>query len=301
MATVALDGRIAVITGAGRGLGREHALLFAREGARVVVNDLGGAADGAGNDHTPAEELVAEIVAAGGVAVADDADVSTTEGADRLVQHAIDEFGDLHVLVNNAGILRDRMLVNMTDDEWDDVVKVHLRGHFLPTRAAARYWRSQAKVGGSVNASLINTTSTSGLFGNRGQTNYGAAKSGLATFTMICDTELRGYGVRCNAIAPNARTRLTEATPGMAERIAAVPGEFDRFHPGNVSPFVAYLATADCPISGKIFYVHGNGVHLFQPWTIVDRIETEGRWTVEGLKEAARYWADVEFDVGKPY
>jgi NAD(P)-dependent dehydrogenase (short-subunit alcohol dehydrogenase family) len=296
-----LDGRVAIVTGAGRGLGREHALLFAREGACVVVNDLGGSSDGSGSDGSAAEQVAAEIRTAGGQAVADSADVSNADGADSLVQHAIDEFGDLHVLVNNAGILRDRMLVNMSDAEWDDVVRVHLRGHFLPTRAAARHWRARSKAGDDVNASLINTSSTSGLFGNRGQTNYGAAKSGLATFTMICDLELRQYGVRCNAIAPNARTRLTEATPGLSDRIKAVPGEFDRFDPANVSPFVAYLATADCRISGKVFYVHGSGVHLFQPWTLVDKIETDGRWAVGELQEAAAHWADVEFDVGKPY
>ena len=301
MSERALDGRVAIITGAGRGLGREHALLFASEGASVVVNDLGGGPAGSGADASPAAQVVAEIRAAGGTAVADAADVSSAEGAESLVRHAIEEFGDLHVLVNNAGILRDRMLVNMSDPEWDDVIRVHMRGHFLPTRAAARYWRERSKAGDSVNAAIVNTSSTSGLFGNRGQTNYGAAKSGLATFTMISDLELRPYGVRCNAIAPNARTRLTEATPGLAERIKAVPGEFDRFDPANVSPFVAYLATAECRISGKVFYVHGSGVHLFQPWSIVDRVETDGRWSIGELREATAHWADLEFDVGKPY
>jgi NAD(P)-dependent dehydrogenase (short-subunit alcohol dehydrogenase family) len=296
-----LEGRIAVITGAGRGLGREHALLFASEGARVVVNDLGGDMSGDGADATPAEQVVAEITARGGEAVADHSDVTTAEGADALVAKAVDVFGDLHVLVNNAGILRDRMLINMTEEEWDAVMRVHLRGHFLPTRAAARHWRARSQEGNGSRPALINTSSTSGLFGNVGQTNYGAAKSGLASFTQICQMELHRYGVRCNAIAPNARTRLTLATPGLGERIAPVEGRFDRYDPANVSPFVAYLATADCRIAGKVFFVQANEVHLFQPWTIVETLKADGRWTVSGLAEAADHWADVEFDVGKPY
>jgi NAD(P)-dependent dehydrogenase (short-subunit alcohol dehydrogenase family) len=297
----ALDGRIAVITGAGRGLGREHALLFAKEGAQVVVNDLGGGTDGGGGDPETAAGVVAEIEAAGGEAVADGSDVTTSEGAASLIAHAIEEYGRLDVLVNNAGILRDRMIVNMSDEEWDSIMRVHLRGHFLPTRAAAQYWRAQSKAGAPIKASLINTSSTSGLFGNAGQTNYGAAKSGLASFTTIAQTELAQYGVRCNAIAPNARTRLTMATPGLSDRIAPVEGKFDRFDPANVSPFVAYLATEDCPIAGKVFFVQAGEVHLFQPWTIVDRITTDGRWTVEALTQEAAKWADVEFDLGKPY
>src|ERR1700689_423554 len=181
----ALDDRVAVITGAGRGLGREHALLFAAEGARVVVNDLGGGPDGSGADATPAQQVVEETRAAGGQAVANADDITTAAGPQSLVQQAIDEFGALHVLVNNAGILRDRTIVNMTDGEWDDVIKVHLRGHFMPLRAAARYWREQSKAGASLQPSLINTTSTSGLYNNPGQANYGAAKTGIATLTMI--------------------------------------------------------------------------------------------------------------------
>jgi NAD(P)-dependent dehydrogenase (short-subunit alcohol dehydrogenase family) len=296
-----LDGRIVVVTGAGRGLGREHALLFAREGALVVVNDLGGDSIGTGADATPAEQVVAEIKAAGGEAIADGNDVTTAAGADALIAKAVDTYGDLHVLVNNAGILRDRMLINMTDEEWDAIMRVHLRGHFMPTRAAARHWRARSKDGQGSKPALINTSSTSGLFGNVGQSNYGAAKTGIASFTQICQMELDRYGVRCNAIAPNARTRLTLATPGLSERIAPVPDQFDRFDPANVSPFVAYLASADCRIAGKVFFVQANEVHLFQPWSIVDRITTDGRWTVEGLAEAADHWADVEFDVGKPY
>jgi NAD(P)-dependent dehydrogenase (short-subunit alcohol dehydrogenase family) len=298
-----LDGRIAIITGAGRGIGREHALLFAREGAKVVVNDLGGGTDGAGSDASAAQQVVDEISALGGEAVASDHDVADTGGAEGLVQLAIDTFGDVNVLVNNAGILRDRMVFSMTESEWDDVVRVHLRGHFLPTKFAAIHWREQAKAGAPVNASIVNTTSTSGLLSNPGQTNYGAAKSGIATFTEICQKELGRYGVRSNAIAPAARTRLTMTVPGAEERYAeraarqqAEGSEFDKSDPANISPFVAYLATADCKIGGKVFFVWANEVRLFQPWTVVDTIATDGRWTVEALEAAAKKWADVTWE-----
>jgi NAD(P)-dependent dehydrogenase (short-subunit alcohol dehydrogenase family) len=291
----ALEGRVAIITGAGRGIGREHALLFAREGAHVVVNDLGGTPDGTGADASPAEEVVAEIQAIGGEAVANHDDVADAEGADRLVQQAIDTYGALHVLVNNAGILRDRMVFSMTDEEWDAVIRVHLRGHFMPTRAAARYWRQRSKDGDPLKASVINTTSTSGLLSNPGQTNYGAAKTGIATFTEICQKELWRYGVRCNAIAPAARTRLTAPLGGMGE---APETGFDRMAPENISPFVAYLATVDCPIGGKVFFVFGGTVQLFQPWTVVDTIATDGAWSLDGLAKEAAKWGDVTFDQG---
>src|SRR5213595_2686919 len=200
----ALDGRVAIITGAGRGIGREHALLFAHEGAKIVVNDLGGAMDGTGDDRTPAQQVVDEIKAAGGEAIANADNVADWEGGQKLVNAAVEAFGDLHVLVNNAGILRDRVLVNMTEDEWDAVIHVHLKGHFVPTRWAAAYWREQSKAGKEVKASVIHTSSTSGLLGNPGQTNYGAAKSGIATFSYIASLELGRYGVRSNAIAPAA-------------------------------------------------------------------------------------------------
>ncbi len=296
----ALENRVAVITGAGRGLGRAHALLFAAEGARVVVNDLGGGPDGSGNDATPAQLVADEIRAAGGQAVASTADITTAEGADSLIRQAIEEFGALHVLVNNAGILRDRTIVNMTDAEWDDVIKVHLRGHFMPTRAAARYWREQSKAGATLQPSLINTTSTSGLFNNPGQANYGAAKTGSATLTMIAQRELGRYGVKANAIAPAARTRLTLATPGISDAILSTPEEgFDPMDPANVSPFVAYLATADCPIRGRVFFVAGGGVHLFQPFALVDSITKDGTWTVAELQKQAARLADVPFDLGR--
>src|SRR5689334_17183856 len=262
----ALDGRVAIITGAGRGLGREHALLFAQEGARVVVNDLGGDSHGTGADATPAQQTVADIVAAGGEAVVNGDNVADWDGAERLVRQAIDTFGDLHVLVNNAGILRDRVIINMTEAEWDAVIAVHLKGHFCPTRHAATYWREQTKAGKEVHASIVHTSSTSGLFSNPGQANYDSAKSGIATFSQVCAKELSRYGVRSNAIAPGARTRLTEATPGLSDVVKAPEAGFDEWDPANVSPFVAYLATSECTITGECFMVSGgkvtNGVTL---------------------------------------
>ena len=285
----ALDGRVAIITGAGRGLGREHALLFAAEGAKVVVNDLGGNIDGTGDDRAPAQQVVDEIEAMGGQAVANVDNVADFEGATRLVRTAVDTFGDLHVLVNNAGILRDRVLVNMTEEEWDAVIHVHLKGHFCPTRIAASYWREQTKAGKDVKASIIHTSSTSGLLGNPGQTNYGAAKSGIATFSQICSMELGRYGVRSNAIAPAARTRLTEQTPGLSEVVKAPEdvSAFDVWDPANVSPFVAYLATEGCPFTGEAFLVQGGVVQRFQPWTLSEKIDKGDRWTVPELAQEA--------------
>ena len=295
-----LDGRVAIVTGAGRGLGREHALLFAREGARVVVNDLGGTTDGTGADASPAEEVVEVIRAAGGQAVANHDDVSEWDGAKRLIHGTIETFGGLDVLVNNAGILRDRMLANTSIEEWDAVIKVHLRGHFCPTRHAAAYWREKVKAGGEVRASIINTSSTSGLFGNVGQTNYGAAKMGIAAMTIIANMELARYGVRVNAIAPAARTRMTASLGGLSSQ--EVPeGEFDRMDPANVSPWVAYLATEDCPINGRVFLVWGGKVQLFQPFAIIDGIEKDGRWSVEELQEEGRRLGEVPFDLGNPF
>ena len=283
-----LEGRVAIITGAGRGIGREHALLFAAEGAKVVVNDLGGAADGSGDDRTPAEQVVAEITAMGGEAIANADNVADWEGGQRLINSAIEAFGDLHILVNNAGILRDRVLINMTEGEWDAVINVHLKGHFVPTRFAASYWREQTKAGKTVKASVINTSSTSGLFSNPGQANYGAAKSGIATFTEITAKELIRYGVRCNAIAPAARTRLTLATPGLGERIAEPTdaAAFDEWDPANISPLVAWLGTEDCTATGKTFYVQGGRVGIFQSWKIADEVDKHDRWDVAELGPA---------------
>ena len=285
----ALDGRVAIITGAGRGLGREHALLFAHEGAKVVVNDLGGDQQGGGADVSPAQQTVDDIKAMGGEAVVNGDNVADWEGAKRLVDQAIETFGDLHVLVNNAGILRDRVVVNMTESEWDSVINVHLKGHFAPAHHAAAYWRGQTKAGKDVNASIINTTSTSGLFSNPGQANYNSAKSGIATLSQVMAKELVRYGVRSNAIAPAARTRLTLSTPGIGEAMA--PPEdadtFDPFDPANVSPMVAYLATADCPFTGETFYVAGGLVQRVQTWVLAETIEQSDRWTIEGLAARA--------------
>jgi NAD(P)-dependent dehydrogenase (short-subunit alcohol dehydrogenase family) len=298
----ALEGRIAVITGAGRGIGREHALLFAREGAKVVVNDLGGSADGVGADAGPAQQVVEEIGALGGEAVANTDNVADWEGGQRLIRTAIDTFGGLDILVNNAGILRDRMITNMSEEEWDSVIHVHLKGHFVPLRFAAAYWREETKAGRPVNASVINTSSTSGLFGNAGQANYGAAKTGIATMTIIAQMELERYGVRCNAIAPAAMTRLTATIPGSEERNEEREQlEWNPYDPGNVSPFVAYLATADCPIRGRVFFVVGGTVGLFQPFAIIDRIDADHRWTIAELQEQAAHFADVPFDLGTPF
>ncbi len=281
-----LDGRVAIITGAGRGLGREHALFFAGEGARVVVNDLGGANDGAGSDTTPAEEVAAEIRADGGQAIANADDVADWEGAQRLVNAAIAEFGDVDVLVNNAGILRDRVIVNMTEAEWDAVVTVHLKGHFAPTRWAAAYWREEHKAGRGKRRNLVHTSSTSGLFSNPGQANYGAAKSGIATFSQIAAKELVRYDVVSNCIAPGARTRLTLATPGLEQIMSPKAEGFDEWDPANVSPLVAYLSTTDCPFNGETFFVQGGVVKRVRSWEMAERFERSSTWTVDGLREA---------------
>jgi NAD(P)-dependent dehydrogenase (short-subunit alcohol dehydrogenase family) len=282
----ALDGRVAIITGAGRGIGREHALLFASEGASVVVNDLGGAVDGSGDDRSPAQQVVDEIVSSGGTAVANADDITDWDGGKRLVDAAIEQFGGLHVLVNNAGILRDRVLVNMTEAEWDSVIHVHLKGHFVPMRHAAAYWREQTKAGVEVKAAVINTSSTSGLLGNPGQTNYGAAKAGIAALTTIAADELSRYGVRVNAIAPAARTRMTEQTPGLSDIVQAPTnaGVFDSWDPANISPLVAYLSTEGCPATGKVYFVQGGQIRLFQPWTMTDTLDKDDRWTVAELQ-----------------
>jgi NAD(P)-dependent dehydrogenase (short-subunit alcohol dehydrogenase family) len=300
-----LDGRVAVITGAGRGLGREHALCFSREGAAVVVNDHGGEPDGSGAASGPALDVVEQIRATGGDAVASNADVSTGEGASQLIDLAIETFGALHVLVNNAGMLRDRSIVNMSESEWDDVIRVHLRGHFLPTHFAAKYWRERSQSDAGLAATVVNTSSTSGLFGLPGQSNYGAAKMGIASFTLIADMELRRWGVRVNAIAPAARTRLTMAYPGAAAREAAAQKSiqetgWDPRDPANVSPFVAYLATAECPIAGRVFFVRGGQISLLRPFTVANSLVKQGRWTIAELQERAGAFADYDLEVDAP-
>ncbi len=281
-----LDGRVAIITGAGRGIGREHALLFAREGASVLVNDLGGANDGTGADAGPAQQVVEEITVAGGKAVANTDNVATWDGAAALVNQAVGEFGRLDVLVNNAGILRDAFIAGMDESQWDSVIAVHLKGHAATLHHAAAYWKAQSKAGEPVNGAVINTASASGTFmPNAGQANYGAAKAGIAALTLVAADELERYGVRVNAIAPIARTRLTLATPGMGALFAAeVPeGEFDAFSPANISPLVAYLATEKCPLNGKVYAVQGGGISELAGWHDVATIESDGPWTIDDL------------------
>ena len=283
-----LDGRVTIITGGGRGLGRAHALAFAADGAKVVVNDLGSDSQGSGGDPQTAEAVVEEIRSNGGDAVVNHDDVSSWEGGQRLVQTAIDTYGGLDVLINNAGVLRDRALVHMSEEEWDTVTTVHLKGHFVPTRFAAAYWREQAKAGSPRRASVIHTSSTSGLLGNPGQTNYGAAKAGVAAFSEICAQELSRYGVRSNCIVPAARTRLTESTPGLSDMVAA-PGDdnaFDLWDPANVSPVVAYLATEDCPLNGRTLFVQGGTVRSMEGWSFGATFEREHRWTIDELRGA---------------
>jgi NAD(P)-dependent dehydrogenase (short-subunit alcohol dehydrogenase family) len=282
----ALDGRVAAITGAGRGIGREHALLFASEGAKVVVNDLGGAPDGSGSDASAAQTVVDEIEAAGGEAVANHDDVSTWDGAASLIAQAADTYGQLDVLVNNAGILRDAFISSMTEEQWDAVIKVHLKGHFCPLHHATEHWRARTKAGEEVKGAAILTASGSGTFmPNAGQINYGAAKAGIAAMALVASQELERYGVRVNAIAPVARTRLTEDVPMIGDMVKAPddPDAFDPFHPKHVSPLVAYLATEDCPITGKLFSVQGGTIAECTGWQVGDSITTDGDWTVEGI------------------
>jgi len=276
-----LQDRVAIITGAGRGIGREHALLFASLGAKVVVNDLGGAVDGSGADVSAAQSVVDEITAAGGQAVANTDSVSSFDGARAMVEQARATFGDLHVVVNNAGILRDRMLVSMSEQEFDDVIAVHLKGTFNLTRHAADVWRDAAKTGTIVDRAIVNTSSGAGLHGNVGQTNYSAAKAGIAAMTVVNAMELNRYGVRANCIAPVARTRLTMQTPGMGESM-----QQHLFDPENVSPLVAVLASATCLFNGQVFSVYGGSVGIYSGWSIADSVDTDDRWTAESLATA---------------
>ena len=257
------DDRVAIVTGAGRGIGREHALLLAKQGAKVVVNDLGGSRDGSGTDAGPAQEVVDEIVAAGGQAVANTDDISDFAGAEKLVKTAIGEFGKLDVLINNAGILRDRMLVNMTEAEWDAVIKVHLKGTFAPSHFAANHWRERSKAGEQVDARLINTTSPSGIYGNVGQANYGAAKAGIAAFTVITAKELGRYGVTVNAIAPAAITRMTEDLGmGTLEEEAR-----EAMSPRHIAPIVVWLASPlSSGVTGRVFDISGRMLSVSEGW-----------------------------------
>jgi NAD(P)-dependent dehydrogenase (short-subunit alcohol dehydrogenase family) len=272
------EGRVVIVTGAGRGIGREHALEFARQGARVVANDLGIQLDGAGNRTSEvAQSVVEEIRALGGEAVANADDIASWDGAQALVRTAVDTFGDLHVLVNNAGFVRDRMLVSMSESDWDDVVRVHLKGHFAPIRHAGAYWRQQSKSGHQVEARIINTSSGAGLLGSVGQGNYGAAKGGIATMTLIAAAEMGRYGVTVNAIAPSARTRMTEEV--FASMMAKPDSGFDAMHPGNVSPLVAWLGSVESRhVTGRVFEVEGGIISVASGWRHGPRVDRGDRW-----------------------
>jgi NAD(P)-dependent dehydrogenase (short-subunit alcohol dehydrogenase family) len=275
-----LDGRVAVVTGAGRGLGRAHALALAAAGASVVVNDLGGDLQGNGADPTPAQQVAREIIAGGGQAEVSGHDVGDWRQAAELIELAVGRFGDLHVLVNNAGILRDRSLANMTEDEWDAVIRVHLKGHAATTRHAMAYWRQRAKQGHAINASIVHTTSLAGLVGTFGQANYAAAKLAVVGLSRVAAVEGAKYGVRSNAVSPSARTRIeTSLKP-------PPPGVFDVFDPANVSPLIVWLAGADCPATGQVFQAYGNRVEVMEHTTIDVDVRTDGRWTLEALDRA---------------
>ena len=283
-----LDGKVAIVTGAGRGIGREHSIALAHAGAKVVVNDLGGSAAGEGQDSAPAQQVADEIKELGGQATANFDNVADFQGAENLVKQAVGEFGRLDVLVNNAGIIRDRMLVNLSEDEWDSVINVHLKGHYAPTRHAAAHWRQESKAGNPVAGRIINTSSPSGVFGNVGQTNYGAAKAGIAAFTVIAALELGRYGVTVNCLAPNARTRLTEQTFG---DIPVPEGGFDAMDPANISPIIVGLASDEAAnITGQCFFVYGGVVNVLKPWDMGISLSKDSRWEpeefVSKLKEA---------------
>src|SRR4051794_541168 len=281
------DGRVVVVTGAGGGLGRAHALAFAAAGARVVVNDIGTSREGEGASAAPAQQVVDEITAGGGRAVANTDDVADWEGAGRLVQTAVDAFGGLDVLVNNAGFLRDRMLAGMSVEEWDAVIRVHLRGHFCPMRHAAAYWRDEAKAGRTPDARIINTSSGAGLMGSVGQGNYAAAKAGIVGLTLNASAELARYGVTVNAIAPAARTRMTEVA--MPDMMQAPESGFDAMAPENVSPLVVWLGSAESKdVTGRVFEVEGGIVSVADGWQHGPRVDKQARWTPAALGPVVR-------------
>lgn len=281
------DGRVVIVTGAGGGLGRAHALAFAMEGARVVVNDIGTSREGEGMSAGPAQSVVDEIVAAGGEAVANTDDVADWDGAASLVRTAIDSFGGLDVLVNNAGFLRDRMLTSMSVEEWDAVTRVHLRGHFCPLRHASAYWREQSKAGASVDARIVNTSSGAGLMGSVGQGNYSAAKAGIVGLTLVAAAELARYGVTANAIAPAARTRMTEVA--MPDMMRKPDSGFDAMAPENVSPLVVWLGSTESrDVTGRVFEVEGGIVGVADGWQHGPRVDKGDRWAPSELGVVVR-------------
>jgi NAD(P)-dependent dehydrogenase (short-subunit alcohol dehydrogenase family) len=282
-----LDGKVAIVTGAGRGIGREEALLMAKHGAKIVVNDLGGHFDGTGSDVGPAQQVVDEIKAAGGEAVANGESVSDFKGTKRIVEQAVDTFGHLNILINNAGILRDRMIFNMSEEEWDAVIDVHMKGSFNCARHACEYWREQHKAGNILNGRVINTSSDAGILGSPGQPNYGPAKAAVASLAIIIDREMQKYGVTGNAIAPLARTRLTvDATPQTAGLMDAKEGEHDYFSPHHVAPLVAWLASDDAAnVHGEVFRVGGGCVWMMKGWHTAGTVKKLGDWEPVELGE----------------
>jgi NAD(P)-dependent dehydrogenase (short-subunit alcohol dehydrogenase family) len=286
----ALNGQVVVVTGGGGGLGREHALLLGAEGASVVVDDVGGAPDGTGSAPARAAAVAAEIEAAGGRAVASAADVRTIAGVRDLLALTLDTFGQVDGVVANAGILRDRMFVNMSEDEWDDVIVGQLRSTFCTARVFAGHWRDRAKAGELPDASLVTVSSTSGLIGQPGQSNYGAAKAGIAAMSTILAGELARYGVRVNSVVPVARTRMTADLPALKDTFAAPadPDMFDMYNPGNVSPVVAWLLTRSCKVTGRTFYAKGGEIREFVPWSYGRSVDKGARWTVDELGEEMR-------------
>ncbi|MFE0455561.1 SDR family oxidoreductase [Streptomyces sp. NPDC058914] len=286
--------RVVAVTGAGRGLGRAHALAFAAEGARVVVNDLGVGLDGTGGTAGPAQRVADEIRARGGDAVAHTGDITTTAGAASLVRTALDTYGRLDTLVNNAGFLRDRMLVNLDEDDWDAVLRVHLKGHFLPLKHAAAHWRAEAKAGRVPEARVINTSSGAGLLGSVGQGNYSAAKAGIVGLTLVAAAEMRRYGVQVNAIAPAARTRMTEQT--FAETMAApTDGGFDAMSPENVSPLVVWLGSAaSAGVTGRVFEAEGGRLTVMEGWRPGPTADKGARWSpIEAGETALKLLAEA--------
>ncbi|MEU0834588.1 SDR family oxidoreductase [Streptomyces sp. NPDC056231] len=281
------NGRVVIVTGAGRGLGRAHALAFAAEGAKVVVNDLGVGLDGTGGGAGPAQEVVDEITASGGEAVAHGGDIATADGAASLVATALDTFGRLDTLVNNAGFLRDRMLVNLDEDDWDAVMRVHLKGHFLPLKHATAHWRAEAKAGRDPVARVVNTSSGAGLRGSVGQGNYAAAKAGIVGLTLVAAAESAHYGVQVNAIAPAARTRMTEQT--FAETMAAPEGAaFDAMAPENVSPLVVWLGSAaSAGVTGRVFEAEAGRITVMEGWRPGPTADKGARWTPAEAGETA--------------
>ncbi|MEQ1955580.1 SDR family NAD(P)-dependent oxidoreductase [Mesorhizobium yinganensis] len=272
-----LDGRVAIVTGAGRGLGRSYALALAELGAAVVVNDLGGDLYGAGRDPSPAQSVVTEIIANGGKALVSGHDVADWNDAREMIAMAVETFGGLHILVNNAGILRDKLFANMSEEEWDAVIRVHLKGHAGPSRHAMEYWRGESKAGKEVSASIVHTSSLAGLVGSFGQANYASAKLAVVGLSRTLALEGKKYGVRSNAVSPSARTRIETSLKPPPE------GVFDVFSPDNVSPLICWLALADCPATGQVFQAYGNRIEVIAPSTIEVDLTTHGRWRIEDI------------------